>query len=198
MLREAGAELIPFSPLADDALPPALDGLYIGGGFPEMFAERLAARETMRESVRAFAATGAVYAECGGLMYLGRTLADGSGREWPMCGVLPVHTAMGKRLSRLGYVEATTRAAGPLGHRGTVVRGHEFHWSSIARQDASVPAAYDVRYARNGERQEAGIAAGRVWASYVHLHFASCPAAARNWVQYLRAVRGDAVPGKGG
>jgi cobyrinic acid a,c-diamide synthase len=188
-LRDAGAELIPFSPLTDAALPADLDGLYIGGGFPEMFARTLADNMAMRASVRAFAATGPVYAECGGLMYLGRTLTDGEGRSWDMCGALPVHTGMGARVQRLGYVEATTLAAGPLGPQGTVLRGHEFHWSSVVREEASLPCAYAARFVRTGEIRETGLAAGHVWASYLHFHFASQPAAAQHWVSHLRAHR---------
>jgi len=189
LLREAGAELVPFSPLADSALPRALDSLYIGGGFPEMFARTLAENVRMRESIRAFAKTGAVYAECGGLMWLGRTLTDGDGRSWEMCGALPVHTGMGKRAQRLGYVEATTLEAGLLGPKGTVLRGHEFHWSSIVREDEATPPAYAVRSARNGETRATGLCAGQVWASYLHFHFASQPVVARNWVNHLLACR---------
>lgn len=186
LLREAGAELVPFSPLADAALPTGLDGLYIGGGFPEMFARELAKNGAMRESVRAFAVTGAIYAECGGLMYLGRTLTDGEGRSWDMVGALPVHTGMGKRAQRLGYIEATTLVAGLLGPKGTLVRGHEFHWSAIEREDESVPSAYTVRTVRNGKMHETGLCTGHVWASYLHLHFASQPQVAANWVNHLR------------
>jgi cobyrinic acid a,c-diamide synthase len=189
LLREAGAELVPFSPLADSALPRALDSLYIGGGFPEMFARTLAENVRMRESIRAFAKTGAVYAECGGLMWLGRTLTDGDGRSWEMCGALPVHTGMGKRAQRLGYVEATTLEAGLLGPKGTVLRGHEFHWSSIVREDEATAPAYAVRSARNGEIRATGLCAGQVWASYLHFHFASQPVVARNWVNHLLACR---------
>jgi cobyrinic acid a,c-diamide synthase len=188
LLREAGAELVPFSLLTDTALPTALDGLYIGGGFPEMFARELSENSSMRESVRAFAQTGAVYAECGGLMYLGRTLTDGDGRAWEMCGALPVHTGMGSRAQRLGYIEATTLEAGPLGPKGTMLRGHEFHWSSIIREDGATLPAYAVRSVRSGETHPTGLCAGKVWASYLHLHFASQPAVARNWVEHIRSA----------
>ena len=143
----------------------------------------------MRESVRVFAEAGPVYAEWGGLLYPGRTLTDGAGCAWDMCGVLPVHTGMGKRAQRLGYIEATKLAAGPLGPQGTALRGHEFHCSSVERADAPAPCAYAVRTARNGEVHESGLRAGHVWASYLHLHFASRPQAAANWVSHLRARR---------
>jgi cobyrinic acid a,c-diamide synthase len=188
LLREAGAELVPFSLLTDTALPTALDGLYIGGGFPEMFARELSENSSMRESVRTFAQTGAIYAECGGLMYLGRTLTDGDGRAWEMCGALPVHTGMGSRAQRLGYIEATTLEAGPLGPKGTMLRGHEFHWSSIIREDGATLPAYAVRSVRSGEMHPTGLCAGKVWASYLHLHFASQPAVARNWVEHIRSA----------
>jgi cobyrinic acid a,c-diamide synthase len=189
LLREAGIELVPFSPLADPELPAALDGLYIGGGFPEMFPRPLADNGRMRESIRAFAAIRPVYAECGGLMYLARTLTDGDGRCCEMCGALPVHTGMGRRAQRLGYMEATTLEAGPLGPRGTVLRGHEFHWSHIVRQDAPLPCAYRVRAARDGVVSETGVRTGPVWASYLHVHLASQPSAARHWAEHLIASR---------
>jgi cobyrinic acid a,c-diamide synthase len=121
-------------------------------------------------------------------MYLGRTLTDGDGRAWAMCGALPVHTGMGSRAQRLGYIEATTLEAGPLGPKGTTLRGHEFHWSSIIREDGAMPPAYAVRSVRSGETHPTGLCAGKVWASYLHLHFASQPAVARNWVEHIRSA----------
>jgi cobyrinic acid a,c-diamide synthase len=188
-LRDAGAKLVPFSPLNDAALPSDLDALYIGGGFPEMFAARLSANRPMRASIRHFAAQRIIYAECGGLMYLGRTLSDGAAQTWEMCGVLPLHTAMGKRLCRLGYVEAKTLSPGLLGPAGTAIRGHEFHWSAVVRDDDPMPAAYRVRYIRDNEMRESGVSLGNAWASYLHLHFASNPAVAAHWVEYLLARR---------
>ncbi|MDP2306461.1 MAG: cobyrinate a,c-diamide synthase [Pseudomonadota bacterium] len=172
LLREAGAELVPFSPLADSALPADLDGLYLGGGYPEEHRDVLSANVSMRHAIRAF--PGMIYAECGGLMYLGDTL-DGA----PMCQVLPVQTRMTGRLRTLGYREVTTTAATPLGPAGTVFRGHEFHYSELAAPPALTPAFRMT--GRGGEGVE-GWAKGNVLGSYVHAHFGSNPALATNLV----------------
>jgi cobyrinic acid a,c-diamide synthase len=197
MLRSTGFELVEFSPLADSRLPSDLHGLYIGGGFPEMFAARLEANVSMRSSVRDFAARGgAVYAECGGLMYLCSCMTAQDGESRSMCGVLPYATRMGQRLHRLGYVEATTRVAGPFGPAGTRLRGHEFHWSFVEGGSRPVEPVYSLKTASGAASGEEGYRRGRVWASYVHLHFASCPGAVMAWRDYLREGVGLSVAQK--
>ncbi|MDD2708508.1 MAG: cobyrinate a,c-diamide synthase [Verrucomicrobiae bacterium] len=174
LLREQGIELVPFSPLKDTSLPEHLDGLYLGGGFPELFAEQLEANASLRESVRAYAASGGpIYAECGGLMFLGQKLIDLKKRSFAMCGALPIETAMQDRLQRLGYVTAATLAPGPLGPTGAVLRGHEFHWSTITRSDPSLAPCYKLRYNRDHREETAGLRLNNIWASYIHLHFYS-------------------------
>ncbi len=187
MLRARGVELVPFSPLQDRALPAGLAGLYLGGGYPELHAAQLADNRGMRASILDFAESGKpVYAECGGFMYLCASLADVDGREWEMCGVFPVRTRMETRLRRLGYVEAETLADGLFGERGTRIRGHEFHWSHVesGSADAAVFRAHPARSDEAGA--ETGLRRGRVWASYLHLHFASNPSALEAWVRVLR------------
>lgn len=165
LLVEAGAELVPFTPLGDRTLPPGLDGLYLGGGYPEAHAEALAANAEMRAAIRAF--DGLIYAECGGLMYLGEAL-DGH----PMCGLLPLRTRMSGRLRALGYREVTTLRDTPLGPAGTVFRGHEFHYSELVATP-DLPPAYQMS-GRGGSAPE-GWGQGRVLGSYVHAHFGSNP-----------------------
>jgi cobyrinic acid a,c-diamide synthase len=186
LLRRAGAELVPFSPLADRSLPEAIGALLLGGGFPEQFAPALAGNAALREAIRAYAAGGGrIYAECGGLMYLCRELVDAGGRAWPMCGVIEGRTVMGARLNRLGYVEVTTLRDGPLGPAGVTLRGHEFHWSDVEGvAPGSVEALYDVTDARSGSPRASGYGVGNVWAAYQHLHFASCPRAAGRLVRW--------------
>lgn len=184
LLREAGAELVPFSPLADSALPPDLDGLYLGGGYPEEHRDTLTKNERMRHSIRRF--TGVIYAECGGLMYLGDTL-DGA----PMCQVLPVQTRMTGRLRTLGYREVTTTLATPLGPAGTVFRGHEFHYSELSATPDLAPA-YRMT-GRGGEGVE-GWARGNVLGSYVHAHFGSNPALATALVAACLGARPPEAP----
>jgi cobyrinic acid a,c-diamide synthase len=179
LLRAAGVEIVPFSPLGDTALPPGLDGLYLGGGYPELFAAPLAENAAMRRAVRDFcAARRPVYAECGGFMYLMQTLADASGAVFPMAGVFPFAATMGPRFSALGYREITTRRASLLGPAGTVARGHEFHYSRLTPPPGASPDI-DAIYSLSGRsgRLEApeGFALGHVLGSYVHLHFGSNP-----------------------
>ncbi|HET7272858.1 MAG TPA: cobyrinate a,c-diamide synthase, partial [Rubrobacter sp.] len=126
LLEGAGAEVITFDPTEDEDLPSGTDALYIGGGFPETYAEALSTNRRMRESIRAFAASHRpIVAECGGLLYLVREL-DGH----PMCGVLDVTASMTDRLT-LGYREARALVDSPLAESGAGVRGHEFHYSSV-------------------------------------------------------------------
>jgi cobyrinic acid a,c-diamide synthase len=164
LLEAAGAELVPLDPVADESLPERVNALYLGGGFPETFAEDLAANEPLRAAVRRFAAGGApVVAECGGLLYLGRRL-DGQ----PMCGVLPSDGRMTDRLT-LGYRRAAAGASSVLAGAGTAVRGHEFHYSRVEPAAGAKPA-----WLLDGERAE-GFVAGGVHASYLHTHWAAFP-----------------------
>jgi cobyrinic acid a,c-diamide synthase len=132
-LEARGVEICRFSPLADAGLPADVAGVYLGGGYPELYAERLAANEAMLCEIRAWAAAGRpLYAECGGLMYLGRSLVTREGTRHAMAGVLPVETVVLDRLKTLGYVEVSLAADSLWGPAGAVCRGHEFHYSEIA------------------------------------------------------------------
>lgn len=186
-LQAQGAELVHFSPLADAALPANLDGIYFGGGYPEAHAAGLSANRAMCQAVRDFAASGrCVYAECGGLMYLARSLSTGDGQCWPLAGVLPVDTAMLPRLSMLGYVETTSAAGSPWGPAGWSCRGHEFHYSHIVADDSRADGwqpAYHLQRRRAAAGQSEGFVRGNVVASYVHLHWASRPSAVRHFLQ---------------
>ncbi|ADY27717.1 Cobyrinic acid A,C-diamide synthase (plasmid) [Deinococcus proteolyticus MRP] len=183
-LRLAGAELLPFSPLRDVALPPGVGGLLLGGGYPELYAAQLSTNVSMRRAVRDFAAAGRpVIGECGGLMYLGETLEDLEGRTHAMCSVIPARTRMQPRLS-LGYREARALAASPLAPAGAQLRGHEFHYSE--RLDLPTHPAY--RWTGHaGEVVEEGHAQGNVLASYLHLHYGADPALARRVVNACRS-----------
>jgi cobyrinic acid a,c-diamide synthase len=191
LLEAAGAELVSFSPLADDTLPPDLDGLYLGGGYPELHAARLAENAAMRRAVREFCRSGRpVLAECGGFMYLMASVADGEGREHPMAGVFPIRAAMGQRFAALGYREVTTREATLLGPAGTCVRGHEFHYSRLAGGSAEVPAVYALAGRKGPIDAPEGFLAGRTLGSYVHLHFGGNPETAAHFVAACRECRG--------
>jgi cobyrinic acid a,c-diamide synthase len=168
LLQQAGAELVEFSPIRDP-LPSDLDGLYIGGGYPELHVAELAANHSATKAVRDFCKRGGpVYAECGGLMYLGQTLQlDGSTYE--LCGALPLSTRMPAGLS-IAYVEVNT--TGGLFGKGVTARGHLFHHSQITGE----PSADRCFTVQSGDRiSQEGYSAGNVLASYIHLHFSSAP-----------------------
>ena len=169
-LERAGGQVIEFSPLADREVPEA-DFLYIGGGYPELYRRELEANASMRASVRRFIESGKrFYAECGGLMYLARSI-DGA----KMAGVVPVDIQMTDRLVNFGYCEITTRFESILGPVGTSARGHQFHYSRCV--DASGDA-YSVN--QGGRQYSEGFVFPDGVASYVHLHFLSNPALAEN------------------
>ena len=190
LLHRAGAELVEFSPLHDAAVPD-VDGLYLGGGYPEVHAARLSANASMLESVRRFGASGrCIYAECGGLMYLGRRVRPLEGSPLSLAGVLPIETAMRSKLKTLGYVQAHPLSGGLLGD--AALRGHEFHYSEIVQDDSAADgwrAAYRTTR-RSGLAGQEGFARGNVLASYIHIHFGSNPAAAENLVRRCRERHG--------
>jgi cobyrinic acid a,c-diamide synthase len=177
-LESLGAELVRFSPIRDAALP-AVDGLYLGGGYPEVHARALAANAELRAAVRAF--PGPIYAECGGLMYLSEAIRTLDGERHPMVGLVPGEAVMSARLEALGYVEVETQAATCLGGAGLRFRGHQFRYSRLSAEPTS--PAYRVRRRRGGETFVEGHGQGRVLASYVHAHWASNPAVAEGFVR---------------
>jgi len=164
-LREAGIELVEFSPLRDRELPAAVNGVYLGGGFPEMFAEQLEQNDSMRRSIRDFG--GLIYAECGGYLYLMESLG---GRR--MAGLVPGSADMHGRLRSLGYREVT----GPFGR----ARGHEFHYSE-ARVNREAGALWDT-VTPSGDR---GFREGNAYGSYVHLHWGNNPEFVRKFKEKL-------------
>ncbi|MCX5225422.1 cobyrinate a,c-diamide synthase [Streptomyces sp. NPDC006553] len=177
LLRAAGAEVVTFDPLRDEALPEGTSGLVIGGGFPEMYGEQLSANEPLRKAVAALAASGApIAAECAGLLYLARSL-DGT----PMCGVLDADARMSERLT-LGYRDAVAVSDSVLAPAGARMRGHEFH-RTVIEPGAGAAAAWGLR---QPERRVEGFVQGGVHASYVHTHWAGSPEAAARFVEHCR------------
>jgi cobyrinic acid a,c-diamide synthase len=173
LLERAGAKLVRFSPLSDAACPD-VDGLYLGGGYPELHARELAHNHGMLESLRAHARRGCpIYAECGGLMYLSEAIVTLEGESHPMLGLVRGKAVMASQLQALGYVQVETRDASPLGPAGTRFRGHQFRYSRL--EDAAAPDRYDMTIARSGARQAEGYGAGAVLGSYVHAHWAESP-----------------------
>jgi cobyrinic acid a,c-diamide synthase len=188
LLRGQGAEIVWFSPLTDASLPAGLDGLYLGGGYPELHAERLSSNRQMLEEVRTFAASGRpVYAECGGMLYLSESLSVDED-SYAMAGVLPLSMQMTDRLVQFGYVTVEFTEDCLLGRKGTVVRGHSFHHSRMASQ-GDVATNYHVQYSMSGKEEREGYRQGNVLASYIHVHFRANPAVAENFVAAIRQAR---------
>jgi cobyrinic acid a,c-diamide synthase len=182
-LEELGAELVRFSPLHDVCLP-AVDGLYIGGGYPEIHADVLSRNRSMHEDVRAFAAAGLpIYAECGGLMYLAAGIRTLDQHVHPMVGLIPREIIMRDRLQALGYVEVETQERSLLGSPGLRFRGHEFRYSEMQSDSTDLDRLYSVRRRRGDQVFREGYRCGSVLASYVHAHWASNPLVAAGFVE---------------
>lgn len=189
LLEAEGAELVRFSPVADPRLPPDLDMLYLGGGYPELHGKALAANEAMREAIRQWAEHGGgIYAECGGLMYLAEAIRDFNGQRHPMVGLFPIEAVMERSTLTLGYRTLIIEHLCLLGKAGVRVKGHEFHYSRLeprVNQDP-LPFACSIEDASGRERRPDGLVTFNCLALYTHLHFGSCPSVARNLLAQAR------------
>lgn len=184
ILQQLGAELIFWSPLRDASLPESIQGLYFGGGFPEVFAQELTKNTSVRAAVKQAILTGIpTYAECGGLMYLSQEIKDFQGLSWSMVGVLPTATVMGKRLN-LGYRQATTLQNSPLLPTGTKVWGHEFHRSQLMVMPEE--PLFELRGYRQTQGTKEGWVLHQLHASYLHLHWGGCLEMATRFVERAR------------
>ena len=186
LLEEHGAQVVPFSPLEDAHLPQDAAGVYLGGGFPESFVEPLARNGAMAESIeRAYRNGVPIYAECGGLMYLGRSLRTSDGAH-QMVGVIPVDVEMDGEIHRFGYRQLLTLEDSILSPRGQFYRGHEFHWSRITGHNGGLKSAYQMLNAEGEVIGYEGFVAPNLLASYVHLHFGQNPLLVDKFVQHCR------------
>jgi cobyrinic acid a,c-diamide synthase len=165
--RAAGAELVAFSPLADEPPPEACDVCWLPGGYPELHAGRLAAASRFLAGLRAFATTRPVHGECGGYMVLGRSLVDAEGASHAMAGLLGVETSFAKRKMNLGYRRAVLQADGPLGAAGQALTGHEFHYATIVSPGDDAPFAM-VTDPHGSAPAPAGSRRGLVTGSFFH------------------------------
>lgn len=199
LLQSLGCEIIPFSPLSDDRLPEGLDGMILGGGYPELYARELSEKKQMLRDVRqALGAGMPCLAECGGYLYLHETLRDKEGRDWPMAGVVKGGAYPGTGLKRFGYVEirisggSGAEGAGSYLLPGETIRGHEFHyWDSAAEAKSCVAEKPDGRRSWTCIRAE-----GNLFAGFPHLWLASLPAFARRFAGRCREWGRAARPGK--
>ena len=165
--RAAGAEIVPFSPLADEAPDPSCDVVWLPGGYPELHAGRLASASRFANGVRGFATTKPVHGECGGYMTLGAGLIDADGHRHAMLGLLGLETDFAQRSLHLGYRTATLLAPIPGHAAGSALRGHEFHYASVVAQPDE-PLA-DIRDASGVATAETGSRRGHVTGSFFHM-----------------------------
>lgn len=188
-LERYGAELIFFSPLHDRVLPD-LDGLYLGGGYPEVHAAALTANVDLRQAILEFGRQGKpIYAECGGLMYLMEAICMVDGQRAEMVGMFPGQATMDRRACTIGYRTLEVTGSCWLGPVGMTVKGHEFHYSSISQPQPVEHIGRIADAARRHERPE-GLVHRNVIALYTHLHFGSRPAVAAHFVQTCAAAQG--------
>jgi cobyrinic acid a,c-diamide synthase len=184
LLSCLGAEIVPFSLLDDKALPDGIQGIYLGGGFPEIFSARLSSNRAMRTSVRDFhGAGGVIYAECGGLMVLCEALVDFQGCRHEMMGLVPAVAVMRRDKLSLGYVEVEPVQNTVLANVGESYRAQTFHYSVL--EDAHFEPALKVRHGANVSYD--GYVNRNLFATYMHAYFAACPSLAARFVDRCRA-----------
>ncbi len=166
-----GCETAFFSPLSDESLPEGSDAVFLGGGFPELYCPELEENVPMRDSLRRFAeGGGAVYGECGGMMYLGASITDLNGRRFGMCSVLPADFEMRPKLQSLGYREVCATKDSGFFRSGDRERGHEFHYSTLS--GGHTGGFFEITKSA-GDRSRGGIDFRNTTASYIHLNFLS-------------------------
>lgn len=183
-LEEQGLELVNVSPLHDSKLPSGLKGIYLGGGFPELFAPWLRENKSFMVSFLEYVRQGIpILAECGGLMYLCEKLKDKEGNKYSMLGIVPAVVEMKDSLKALGYREGKALKDSFLLKKGEKIRGHEFRYSQMIPTKEPFPWAYELE-GRFGKKKE-GYLEGNVLASYFHVHLASNPEAGKRWVKNL-------------
>lgn len=190
-LERQGCTPVPFSPLHDNCLPEDIDGLYLGGGYPEVHAQVLSENRTMLRAVSDFCASGKpVYAECGGLIYLSQGVVEEEQR-FPLVATMPVWTKMLKKRKALGYVEVTLEHDSLFGHCGASFRGHEFHYSELIEAPTGQDGwqtVYRLKQNRTGNCSAEGYQKENILASYAHLHLASRPKALTRFVEHMKAT----------
>ncbi|QTA89035.1 Cobyrinate a,c-diamide synthase [Desulfonema magnum] len=184
ILKACGAELVYFSPMKDNDLPENLDGIYFGGGYPELFARQLADNVNLRNQIREKSIDGMpIYGECGGFMYLCREISDTEGNTYPMTNCFPFATRMFPRLKALGYREIAMAKDTIIGKRGQTVRGHEFHYSEMTGFSQKIETVYSVSARAGIKKNDEGYQIANTLGSYIHLHFGSQPDAARHFME---------------
>lgn len=183
-LRRLGARIVYFSPLEDEHLPEDIQGIYLGGGYPELYGARLSQNLTMIEEIRQAAGYLPVLAECGGYMYLAESMEDREGQVWPMAGVVSGRCRMTEKLAPFGYVRLGCGQDSLLGKKGQTFTGHEFHYSVMEGADKDF-----FMEKKNGRRWTGGTAGQKIYAAYPHLYFYGNEETAENFVRAMEAVK---------
>jgi len=182
ILESLGAEIIFFSPIDDNTLPENIDGLYLGGGYPELYGSELSRNTEMLSEIHKFAENNRpIYAECGGFMYLTEGITDLEGNFHKLASVFPTRAVMQTKRASLGYRELTTGSHSCWGPAGTILRGHEFHYSRISPMPADIERLYTV----NNDTTE-GYRLGNTVGGYMHLHLGYNRQAASNFIQHCK------------
>lgn len=185
-LRAAGAELVFFRPLYDSALPPDIDGLYLGGGYPELYGEQLSRNRSMLWSIRELVQNGwPTVAECGGFLYLQSSLEDAAGTRWPMIGVLPGEGLKTERLQRFGYLYLQPERDSLLFRAGETIPAHEFHYWDSTENGGDLLAVKP----HGGRSWRCGFAGPNLYAAFPHLHFSGAVPLAKRFVEAARRCR---------
>lgn len=181
ILERNGAELVYFSPINDEKLPKGVDGLYIGGGFPEEFAEDLERNEKTKNSIKIEIERGLpTLAECGGFMYLTESIETTKKKRFQMVGIIPGRVQMQTRLAALGYREVSGLNNNFM-LKNQTAKGHEFHYSTFLASEKDIPFAYETKGLRGLQKE--GYAIHNVVAGYTHFHFGSCQGMVMNWIE---------------
>ncbi|AKG53577.1 cobyrinic acid A,C-diamide synthase [Dehalogenimonas sp. WBC-2] len=188
LLNAWGADIVYFSPIADACLPAGVNGVYIGGGFPEVFLQELEANCSMKLAIQSAVAAGLpVYAECGGLMYLSESITNFAHQSFKMVGLLPGGCVMQGKLQRLGYTVAEALKDTPLAEKGQELRGHMFHWSHL-EAPGTAEAAYHIIEPNNHLEGFVSGPKNNLLASYLHLHFGSDTRLYHRFIEHCSAV----------
>ncbi|MBI1912858.1 MAG: cobyrinate a,c-diamide synthase [Deltaproteobacteria bacterium] len=187
ILKNLGAELVFFSPVKDKQLPQGTSGIYLGGGYPELYASSLEENLSLKSQIKSASKKGMpIYAECGGLMYLGRNISDKDGKVFQMSGVLPFSTRMLSKRKALGYREVLAEGF-PVEGGAKAIRGHEFHYSEIIKVPKNIKTVFSFNHDGNDFME--GYLYKNTLASYIHLHFSSNPGFACGFVNMCKKFK---------
>lgn len=191
ILKKFGADIVEFSPLNDDGLPPGIDGMYFGGGYPEVFAKELSQKTKLLLEIKQNSIAGMpIYGECGGFMFLCNKLSGmDETRQYSMSGCFDLKVQMSKRLRSLGYREITLKKDTIIGKKGDVLRGHEFHYSSLENRKNDITDVYHVTSRAGQDISLKGYQVSNTLGSYLHVHFGSNQGCAKHFVDTCKEFR---------